>query len=99
MTKPTYFRAGAVLEINGKPGLWTPGIFGLFEYHVGPRMAEGETISQANYYEPRPYRNEYEKGWTDYGFTYTVQPGNRVAYVRWPMTTADHAARVDWSRP
>lgn len=70
-------------SVNGQPGLWTPGIFGLWTEYVAPRFKTGETCSDANYYEPRPYANEYDRGDPHEGFTYTVQPGNRVAYVQW----------------
>jgi hypothetical protein len=84
--KQAHLLSGATLQINGKAGLWTPGIFAEFETHVGPRMRDGESISQANYYEPRPYNNEWDRGDPHFGFTYTVQPGNRVAYVQWRLT-------------
>jgi hypothetical protein len=82
---PPPLLAGATLMIHALPGLWTPGIFGLWETHAAPRFKDGEWCSSANYYEPKPAKDEYDHARDHYGFTYTVQPGNRVCFVNFRL--------------
>ena len=71
------------VTINAKPEPWTPELYELFDAKVGPLMSEGETVSDANYFTPRPYVHEYDRGSKEAGFVYTVQPGDRVAFIQW----------------
>ena len=73
-------------KINGKPDVWTDDILRLWHTHVCPKFAPGETCSEANYFTPRPYVDEWNRGSNKAGFVYTVQPGNRVGLVEWPVT-------------
>ena len=70
--------------VNGKPELWTLPMWELWNEHVAPLFKEGETCSTANYYTPRPYRNEYDRGSNKEGFVYVVNPGYRVC--QWERT-------------
>ena len=71
--------------VSGVEQRWTNEIFVAWSKHVVPLFKEGETCSDANYFTPRPYVDEYNKGSPYYGFTYTVQPKNDVAQVRWKL--------------
>jgi len=66
--------------INNKPAEWTPEIEALWAEHVISKASEGETITDANYHTPRPWRNEYDRGTDRHGFVFVVQPGNHVCY-------------------
>jgi hypothetical protein len=73
-------------QINGHAATWTSAIWRRW-YTVAddadPKW-RGVTVSLANYYTPRPYVDEYNRGSRYTGFTYTLQPGNRVCMVEWP---------------
>jgi hypothetical protein len=58
--------------INGKPAEWTQAIKDLWEKLVVPRIGKGETITTANYYSPRPFVDEYNRGSNKEGFVYVV---------------------------
>lgn len=60
-------------SINGKEAEWSPEIRALWNATADGRP-HGKLIS-ANYFTPRPYRNEYDQGSRDEGFTYTVKQG------------------------
>lgn len=69
-------------SINGKHASWNdrPDIQALWEEKVMTKLKEGEWVTTANYYEPRPYVDEYNRGSNREGFVYTLQPGNHVCY-------------------
>jgi len=52
----------------------------LWDKHVAPRFEEGERCTAANYYTPRPYVDDYNRGSSDEGFVYILTPGPRVGY-------------------
>ncbi len=59
---------------------WSEQIWKLWHANVSPMFLGGESCSSANYYTPRPYRNEYDRGSDKEGFTFVVQPGFRVCF-------------------
>lgn len=72
-------------QINGKDAEWSALLWMLwytFADATDPKWKD-VTVSSANYYTPRPYVDEYNRGNNKAGFTYILQPGNKVAYVQW----------------
>lgn len=67
--------------VNAKPREWAAQTQSLWDEHVAPLFEEGEWCRRANYYTPRPWMDEYNRGSDWEGFVYTVQPGNHVC--RW----------------
>ena len=67
--------------VNGHQIDWSTKIWELWESKVAPLITDEEMCSYANYFTAREYRNEYDRGSNKSGFTYTVQPGNRVCFV------------------
>lgn len=49
----TAFRLGNIVT-SVREG-WSAEVREEFDRRVGPRMKEGETVTQANYFTPRPY--------------------------------------------
>jgi hypothetical protein len=68
----------AKTTVNGRPAAWGEDISKLWLAKVAVKFDEGETCSTANYYTPRPWQNEYDRGSDKEGFVYVVQPGYRV---------------------
>lgn len=68
--------------INAKDAAWTRAIQADWNAHVAPRFKAGETCQSANYYTPRPYVDEYNRGSNSRGFVYVVNPGRRVCLVQ-----------------
>jgi hypothetical protein len=68
---------------KGVEVVWTPEILALWDKRVAPRFKEGERCSTANYFTPRPYVDQYNRGSNRAGFTYVVQPGNHVCQETW----------------
>ena len=58
--------------IRGQLAEWTEDILAKWRERVAPLFKEGETCSDANYFTPRPWRNEYDRGSDKEGFVYTV---------------------------
>lgn len=77
--------------INSQEAVWTDYIKGLFVRTIENNLEDGETISHANYFTPRPYRNEYDTGSNKEGFCFVLQPGNRVCI--WDRVTTTEPAR------
>ena len=70
--------------INAVTTPWSAAIILKWDEHVLPRFTETDTkCTDANYFTPRPYVDAYNRGSKTTGFTYTVQPGNRVCIVEW----------------
>jgi len=72
-------------SINGKPATWTPEILEAWTKAL-QGIDDPAPVTSANYFTPRPYRNEYDRGSDEYGFTYIrSQPnGNKEVYqVKW----------------
>lgn len=60
-------------QINAKVAEWTPEIQAFWEEVISTHPdADHGPVLQANYFTPRPYRNEYDRGDTREGFTYTI---------------------------
>lgn len=82
-----YIETGPVLPhitmIRGTIEDWPADVLAHWTRRVSPLFSAGETCSQANYYTPRPYVDEYNTGSKDYGFTYVVNPGHRVCFLNW----------------
>lgn len=68
------------LTVNGEDKDWSFDAWDLWNEHVSPGFKQGEWCSTANYYTPKPWRNEYDRGSDKEGFTFVVQPGGRVCY-------------------
>ena len=70
--------------INGKDAEWTPEIRAEWDAAMAERPPA--VFVCANYYTPRPYRNEYDRGWSDRGFVYVIvrEPYREVCYVKLP---------------
>jgi hypothetical protein len=58
-------------SINGKPAAWSQLIWSMWR-DVEP--VEHPAV-RANYFTPRPYRNEYDQGWDEEGFVYSTKTG------------------------
>jgi len=43
---------------------------------------EGETVTRANYYTPRLWKNEYDRGSARHGFCLSTHPGHKVFDVQ-----------------
>ena len=74
--------------VNSVEGVaWDKRIQNLWDTRVAPLFAKGETCSHANYFEPRPWVDEYNRGSPYEGFCYTVQPGNRVCLKQFDFSS------------
>jgi hypothetical protein len=58
-------------HVNGEPKPWTPEIEALWARMVVPRL-EGRVAWMANYFTPRPYRDEWNRATEDHGFVYCI---------------------------
>lgn len=73
-------------SINGQPAEWTQAIWQLWHTYVDvadPKFYEKYgRPTRGNYFTPRPYRNEYDRGSTTEGFTWTTfdKGGNPHVY-------------------
>lgn len=70
-------------QVLGKECDWTEDILREWETRIMPRFKNGDWCSTANYFAPRPYVDEYNRGSDYWGFTYVVEPGNRVCQETW----------------
>lgn len=60
-----------VTQINGKEAEWPEAIRQLWESEMAKR--EPVYVVQANYFRPRPYRDQWDRGSRDSGFVYVVR--------------------------
>ena len=73
------------IMVNGNPDAdWSKSVWELWFQNISPLFKNGDSCSTANYYTPRPYRNTYDRGSDKEGFTYVVNPGQRVCF--WERT-------------
>lgn len=70
--------------VNGKPGEWDAATWKLWKTRVAPGFLPEESCSTANYYTPRPYVDEYNRGSDKEGFVFIVHPGYHVC--QWERT-------------
>ena len=68
-------------SIRGEPSAWTPEIKAMWDERVVPSLEEGQVVNRANYFTPRPWRNEYDRGSAEEGFVYTI--GRSVYRTDW----------------
>jgi hypothetical protein len=73
--------------INGQPAKWPPEIWqrwNTFADAADPKLTvfNGES---ANFFTPRPYVDRWNRGSKHAGFVYTMQPGNHVCIVEFPL--------------
>ena len=64
-----------ITSINGKPADWTPEIWQLWHTlaeKADPKAFDFAKVERANYYTPRPYVDQYNRGSEYEGFTYVV---------------------------
>ena len=59
-----------ITKINGKVRIWPNTVAALWAATENGRP--GGVVLEANYYTPRPYRNEYDRGSMESGFVYTI---------------------------
>lgn len=80
-------------QINGKDAPWTPEIWALWHTFIDDADPQylAVPIWQANYYTPRAYQDEYDRGSLAHGFTYTM--GRAVCYYTLPSTFAVAVSR------
>jgi hypothetical protein len=71
-------------SVSGEPSAWTADIWRKWNAVTAePTMPEGK-VTSANYFTPRPYVNEYDRGSDKEGFVYTI------AYRHvWSVTNLD----------
>jgi hypothetical protein len=71
--------------INNIDAEWPPFVLRHWQQHVEPLFEPGERCTFANYFTARPYRNEWDRGNNSKtGFTYVVQPGDKVCWFDFP---------------
>lgn len=58
--------------INGVEAEWTVEIQNLWNEYKSEDMTD-DAVSLANYFTPRPYKDEYNRGDNKRGFTYTFK--------------------------
>lgn len=69
-------------QINGKAAAWTAEIHAKWETAVAdwaeadPRKRDPARVTQSNYFTPRPYVDQYNRGSETEGFTFTVDSGS-----------------------
>lgn len=62
-------------SINGAKAEWSPEIWQLwhtFADGCDPKLTANGTVEAANYFTPRPYVDEYNRGSRETGFVYTL---------------------------
>jgi hypothetical protein len=70
--------------INGQPAAWPATITGLWHTRVVPHLdPERPAPDTANFFEPRPWVDEYNRGSRMTGFVYTV--GRDVYVTDWSV--------------
>lgn len=60
-------------QINGKDADWSLMVRAKWDEaaaSIPPR--DGEVVTQCNYFTPRPFKDEYNRGSREEGFTYTI---------------------------
>jgi len=80
-----------ITKINGKLADWTDEIRSEWANRVGVKLEKDEWVSDANFFDPKPYKDQYNRGSDRAGFTYVLQPGNHVCYSHWtPIKGTDY---------
>ena len=64
---------------GGEERRWPAWLWALW-FEKSDRRPEGTVVS-ANYFEARPYRNEYDRGSDKFGFVYVI--GRQVYFMEW----------------
>ena len=59
-------------QVNGKPSDWTPEIQAKWDHFVKTSELDFTGLNQVNYFTPRPYVDQYNRGSREEGFTYTI---------------------------
>lgn len=83
-------------SVRGTPSAWSNEVWLLWEKRVLPLLeAEGSRCSAANYFTPRPWRNEYDRGSATEGFCCVLhlrEGGEpRVSLFEWVPGPEEHA--------
>lgn len=63
---------------------WPPDVWAKWHDLTDKLPRDQGYYIRANYFEPRPWRNEYDRGNANEGFCYTVTPGRRVCLAYLP---------------
>jgi len=59
-------------SINGKAAEWPDEVKAKWDTIISDPGCPNGKVTNANYFMPRPYRNEYDRGSEDEGFVYTI---------------------------
>jgi len=80
-------------QINGNAAEWTAEILDLFTAEWNKRYPEHDInlVTYCNYFRPRPYVDEYNRGSEYEGFCYTMT-GQGVCLFQW---TSNNAMSLD----
>lgn len=73
--------------INSRETPWPEDVQRRWEEKVVPRFRPGERCSRANYFTPRPYVDEWNRGSDKVGFVYIVLREDRAL-----------SCMVDWNK-
>lgn len=73
--------AHAELSINGKPAPWPQEVCDLFAQKC-PKLEKEEIVVSVNYFTPRPFVDEYNRGSDKEGFVYSLND-RRVCFIEW----------------
>lgn len=59
-------------QVNGKPATWSEEVQAKWDAAMADEKAPEGEVTSSNYFTPRPWRNEYDRGSVEGGFTYTI---------------------------
>jgi len=69
------------IAVNGNfDADWSLKVWKLWHAATKDSFKPDQWVSSANYYTPRPYRNEYDRGSDKEGFLFVIQPGQHVCF-------------------
>lgn len=68
-------------SIQGQPAEWSDSIMSLFISKFDSSVSL-DSVTDANYFRPRPYKDEYNTGSDTEGFVYTLN-GRHVTLCEW----------------
>ena len=72
-----------VRSVNGlEVDKWPPEVEAMWQQVRASEDAPEGEVSHANYFTPRPHRNEYDRGSSDEGFVYTMGRKVLIAWLK-----------------
>jgi hypothetical protein len=66
-----------ITQINGREAVWPEAVARRFAEIMGDDLA---IVTQANYFTPQPYVDEWNRGRASHGFVYTLR-GRDVCFI------------------